>query len=134
MNAAPLSSGRTPPKNEASLCQTRVFSQLARFGLGFQTPPSPSALTTPQILGQLFPASMGAIYGRSPHGLMAAMQRPTAQTQLAGLYLAGGGAHPGAGVPMATLSGLHAAEAILSDPISAPARPKAVMRGGILTG
>ena len=134
MNAAPLSSGRPPPKNEASLCQTRVFSQLARFGLGFQTPPSPSALTTPQILGQLFPASMGAIYGRSPHGLMAAMQRPTAQTQLAGLYLAGGGAHPGAGVPMATLSGLHAAEAILNAPISAPARPKAVMRGGILTG
>jgi 1-hydroxycarotenoid 3,4-desaturase len=33
-----------------------------------------------------------------------------------GLYLAGGGAHPGAGVPMATLSGKHAAEAILTRP------------------
>ena len=48
--------------------------------------------------------------------MMAAFARPTARTAIRGLYLAGGGAHPGAGVPMATLSARHAAEAILHGP------------------
>jgi len=64
---------------------------------------------------QMFPGSDGSLYGRSPHGMMAAFARPTARTQTTGLYLVGGGAHPGAGVPMATLSAKHAAAAILSD-------------------
>ena len=52
-------------------------------------------------------------------------------TALAGLYLAGGGAHPGAGVPMALLSGAHAATAVAEDrmkptftrPTNAPPTP-----------
>jgi 1-hydroxycarotenoid 3,4-desaturase len=32
-----------------------------------------------------------------------------------GLYLAGGGVHPGAGVPMVSLSGQLAAQALLQD-------------------
>jgi 1-hydroxycarotenoid 3,4-desaturase len=47
--------------------------------------------------------------------MLASFQRPGARTALRGLYLAGGGAHPGAGVPMAALSGQHAAEAIWKD-------------------
>jgi 1-hydroxycarotenoid 3,4-desaturase len=47
--------------------------------------------------------------------MMAAFARPTARTKTKGLYLVGGGAHPGAGVPMATLSAKHAAATILSD-------------------
>jgi len=47
--------------------------------------------------------------------MMAAFKRPSARSKVKGLYLAGGGTHPGAGVPMATLSGAHAAAAILSD-------------------
>ncbi len=89
--------------------------QLARFGLTFDRTPPDSALTTPQGFATLFPGSQGSIYGRSPHGTLASFQRPTARTGLTGLYLAGGGAHPGAGVPMAALSGRHAAEAILKD-------------------
>ena len=112
MNAPP---NFTLAAGEIEQCRDRTFPQLARFGLTFgQTPPD-SALTTPAGFATLFPASQGAIYGRSPQGTLASFQRPTARTGLAGLYLAGGGAHPGAGVPMAALSGRHAAEAILKD-------------------
>ncbi len=116
MNAAPLQAGSPPNPQEAAQCQTQMQTQLSRFHLAFQTPPPPAALTTPQGWAGLFPASGGAIYGRSPQSLLAPMLRPTAATPIKGLYLAGGGAHPGAGVPMAALSGQHAAAAILSGP------------------
>ena len=78
----------------------------------------------------MFPASRGSLYGLSPHGMTAALKRPRARTSLKGLYLAGGGTHPGAGIPMACLSGRHAAEAILTDhALTLPSRPTA-MRGG----
>ena len=118
MNAAPLQAGVPPNPDETDQCQTEMLTQLSRFNLRFQTPPARAALTTPQGWETLFPASMGAIYGRSPQSLLAPMLRPTAQTRIKGLFLAGGGAHPGAGVPMAALSGQHAAAVILSGPIS----------------
>ena len=112
MNAPPKS---TLAAREIDQCRAKTFPHLARFGLTFDQAPPDAALTTPSGLATLFPGSQGAIYGRSPHGPLASFQRPTARTGLAGLYLAGGGAHPGAGVPMAALSGRHAAEAILKD-------------------
>lgn len=121
------------PKEEAQ-CRTRTFHRLKDFGLTFSPDPGIEALTTPSTLSRLFPGSQGAIYGRSPEGMMAAFQRPGARTALPGLYLAGGGAHPGAGVPMAALSGKHAAEAIRQDLISASTSAPTVMPGGISTG
>ena len=100
---------------EVSECRAKTFPPLAKFGLTFTPDPPDTALMTPQGFSTRFPASQGALYGRSPHGALASFQRPLARTRLAGLYLAGGGAHPGAGVPMAALSGKHAAEAILND-------------------
>ena len=102
------------PKDHAE-CHARTFQHLRQMGLSFSPEPGPAALTTPAMLGRLFPGSGGAIYGRSSEGTFAAFARPPARTQVAGLYLAGGGAHPGAGVPMAALSGKHAAEAVLAD-------------------
>lgn len=114
MNAAPTT--RQPPEpTEAARCQTLTFDTLARHGLSFTPMPDPVALTTPGGFAALHPGSDGSLYGRSPHGLLAAFQRPTARTRMKRLYLAGGGAHPGAGVPMATLSGQHAAAAIMRD-------------------
>jgi 1-hydroxycarotenoid 3,4-desaturase len=119
------------PPHEVDECRAKTFPQLARFGLTFTTPPPATALMTPQGFSTLFPGSQGAIYGRSPQGLLASFQRPTTRTKLPGLYLAGGGAHPGAGVPMAALSGKHAAEAILTDRISASPWPLTAMHGGM---
>jgi len=115
-------------------CQTHTFQSLARFGLTFDQLPGPEALTTPQGFENLFPASSGSLYGQSPHGMMAAFQRPTARTQIRGLYLAGGGTHPGAGVPMATISARHAAAAILSDLSSTSTSRPMATHGGMSTG
>ena len=131
MNAPPVP---RPKEEEQDICQTQIFNRFRDFGLTFTPTPSHDALTTPMGFDQLFPASQGSLYGRSPHGLMAAFKRPTARTQIKGLYLCGGGTHPGAGVPMATLSGKHAAEAMLHDQtLTLTSRPTA-MRGGTSTG
>lgn len=124
-----------PPKPTLSLhevaeCRARTFPQLARYGLHFDPTPGGPPMT-PHGFSGLFPGSQGAIYGRSPHGALASFQRPGARTKLPGLYLAGGGTHPGAGVPMAALSGRHAAEAILNDLTSATSFSQMAMRGGM---
>jgi 1-hydroxycarotenoid 3,4-desaturase len=72
-------------------------------------------VTTPEIFAQLCPGSSGALYGRASHGWMAAFQRPGSSTSIKGLYLAGGSAHPGAGVPMAAISGQLASQALCRD-------------------
>lgn len=130
---APATTEAQQPKDLDQWHQRTMQKMQAQFGLSFSPRPSPQTVTTPQTFGAMFPHSLGALYGQSPHGLMAAFQRPTARTELQGLYLAGGGTHPGAGVPMAARSGLHAAEAILSDRISTSMSSRTAMRGGMST-
>lgn len=115
LNAPPAPDGSPPALQESTQCQTLIFNRLAAFGLRFSPAPELTTLTGPQGFNDLFPASNGSLYGRSPAGMMAAFKRPTARTKVPGLYLVGGGAHPGAGVPMATLCAAHAAEAMKSD-------------------
>ena len=131
LNAPAVSSGSAQDTEEPSLCRTKTFQMLTKFGLTFAQPPQTDALTTPHHLARLYPGSQGAIYGRSPEGVMATFQRPSARTSLPGLYLAGGGCHPGAGVPMAALSGKHAAEAMISDLASASKSALTAMPGGM---
>ena len=71
--------------------------------------------TAPADFAMRFPVTGGALYGRASHGWRASFQRPAARSRLPGLYLAGGSAHPGPGVPMAALSGRQAALAMISD-------------------
>ena len=129
-NAAPTDA--LDPR-EKDTCRTRVFNQLAEFGLTFTPTPGETALTVPAEFHELFPGSFGSLYGLSPHGVTAALRRPTARTRLKGLYLAGGGAHPGAGIAMATLSGKHAAEAIRTDLALPSTSRKTAMPGGMST-
>lgn len=133
MNAAPVASGRPRDKKEFETCRMRTFDSLAAMGLTFDPVPERGALTAPADFARLFPGSQGSLYGLSPHGMTATFRRPTARTAIPALYLAGGGAHPGAGFPMALTSGRHAAEAITTDHASTfPSRPTA-MRGGMST-
>lgn len=132
LNAPPLD-GLTQAAEDFTSCHARTFQTLAGFGLRFTPLPAEGALTTPARFERMCPASLGSLYGQTPHGLMAAFQRPVARTRVTGLYLVGGGTHPGAGVPMATLSARHAVEAILSDRISTSTSQAMAMPGGIST-
>jgi 1-hydroxycarotenoid 3,4-desaturase len=98
-------------RNETDMPDTH-FRDLGEDGAEFSPVPDDTHLTTPADFDRAFPASDGSLYGRSPHGMMATFHRPGARTKVPGLYLCGGGTHPGAGIPMACLSGKHAAAAI----------------------
>ncbi len=112
----------------------QITRQMEAFGLSFSPTPNTQTVTTPQAFARMFPASGGALYGQTPHGLTAALKRPRARTAVTNLYLAGGGTHPGAGVPMATLSAKHAVEAILNDQTSTSTSHPTDTPGGMSTG
>jgi len=125
----------TPPtQKDIDRWQTQTFDRLAQFGLTFDPRPGPESLTGPAQFETLFPGSAGSLYGQSPHGLTAGLKRPRARTAIPGLYLCGGGTHPGAGVPMATLSARHAAEAIRTDLTSTSTFRPTATPGGTSTG
>lgn len=130
MNAPPM---LAPLPDEAETCRTRTFRRLAGFGLTFDPTPGTGSLTGPSGFHRLFPGSHGSLYGRSPHGLMATFRRATARSCVPGLYLAGGGVHPGAGVAMAATSGRHAAAAILTDLALRLKSPRTATPGGTST-
>ncbi|MEL7345448.1 MAG: 1-hydroxycarotenoid 3,4-desaturase CrtD [Pseudomonadota bacterium] len=130
INAAPQEHDKP---EELERCRTQTFQSLERFGLRFSPEPDKDTVTGPGGFHKLFPASTGSLYGLSPHGAMAAMKRPRARTTIPGLYLAGGGAHPGAGIAMVTLSGAHAA-AVMSADLALPSKSRpTAMRGGMST-
>ncbi len=131
MNAPPV---LRDTEQEKPPCQTLIFSRLKAFGLRFAPTPGAETLTTPAGFDALCPHTMGSLYGRSPQGMMAAFKRPTARTAVRGLYLCGGGAHPGAGVPMATLSARHAAAAIMQDQTLTSTSPRMATPGGMSMG
>ena len=130
---APATDIETPPQ-ELSQWHHQIMQRMADMGATFSPTPQVQSLTTPHHFATLFPHSLGALYGQTPHGMTAALKRPTSRTQVRGLYLAGGGTHPGAGVPMATLSARHAAEAILHDLTSTSMSPQMATHGGTSTG
>ncbi|MCX7888680.1 MAG: FAD-dependent oxidoreductase [Rhodobacteraceae bacterium] len=134
---APAAGGTAAPSaaEEYRTCLERTFATLGdRFGLTFDPLPGPEALTGPAEFARMFPGSRGALYGPSPHGTLAAFRRPAVRTSLPGLWLSGGGTHPGAGVPMAALSGMHCAHAILRAlPASTSTSRPTAMPGGMST-
>ncbi len=74
-----------------------------------------SALT-PQDIHERYKVLNGAIYGLSSHGrFMGAFKPANRSRELGGLYLAGGAAHPGPGMPMVMMSGWIAADSLDAD-------------------
>lgn len=92
-----------------------AFGLLRDCGLTIERTEAGSVQTAPQDFARLFPATGGALYGPNLHGMLGSFRRPGARSRVPGLYLSGGSVHPGAGVPMATLSGRIAAAAVLAD-------------------
>jgi phytoene dehydrogenase-like protein len=74
-----------------------------------------SALT-PQDIHDRYHVLDGAIYGLASHGRMLGAFKPANRSRdVRGLYLAGGAAHPGPGMPMVLMSGWIAADALCQD-------------------
>jgi 1-hydroxycarotenoid 3,4-desaturase len=113
VNAPASGDGNAITEEALEQCQTKTFQHLSRLGLQLQATAANSLRTTPQDFHRRFPASAGALYGQATHGWTSIFSRPGSTTPLPGLFLAGGSVHPGPGVPMAALSGLRAAEAVM---------------------
>lgn len=74
-----------------------------------------SALT-PQDIHERYNVLKGAIYGLASHGKFIGAFKPGNRSRdVEGLYLAGGAAHPGPGMPMVMMSGWIAADALDQD-------------------
>jgi len=71
---------------------------------------------TPEDIQDRYHVLSGAIYGLASHGRFLGAFKPGNRSQdLRGLYLAGGAAHPGPGMPMVMMSGWIAADALDQD-------------------
>ena len=71
---------------------------------------------TPQDIHDRYRVLDGAIYGISSHGVYQGAFKPANRSrELPGLYLAGGAAHPGPGMPMVMMSGWIAADSLDAD-------------------
>ena len=76
---------------------------------------------TPQDIHDRYKVLNGAIYGLASHGkFLGAFKPGNRSRQVKGLYLAGGAAHPGPGMPMVMMSGWIAADALDADVQRAP--------------
>jgi diapolycopene oxygenase len=71
---------------------------------------------TPQDIHDRYRVLNGAIYGLASHGrFLGAFKPGNRSREVRGLYLAGGSAHPGPGMPMVMMSGWIAADALDAD-------------------
>ncbi|MER0238640.1 1-hydroxycarotenoid 3,4-desaturase CrtD [Fulvimarina sp. MAC8] len=120
-------------RREVERCRNAALSRLRASGLTLDLAEGDISLSTPSEYSERFPGTGGALYGQVSHGSTASFQRPAARSRIPGLYLCGGSAHPGAGVPMASLSGTLAVQAIVKDLASTSRSGRAAMPGGIAT-
>jgi 1-hydroxycarotenoid 3,4-desaturase len=129
VNAPPVGDAAHFTEPEIATCTWAMLDSVSRAGLTLDLAPS-TILTTPHGFESLCPSTGGALYGPASHGWAASFRRQGSRTRIPGLYCAGGSTHPGAGVPMAALSGRLAAECLLSDRASmSRSRPMATPGG-----
>jgi phytoene desaturase len=81
-----------------------VLEVLARRGLDVRDRLRWSVARTPADLARETSSPGGSIYGTSSNGARAAFLRPANASQIPGLFLVGGSAHPGGGLPLVLMS------------------------------
>lgn len=133
VNAPPRGGEGRLSAREIDACERATFQRFERCGMSVTPSPGATTRTTPDDFAARFPGTGGAIYGAATRSWTDALSRLTARTRLAGLYLAGGSVHPGAGVPMATLSGRFAAASACEDLASTGLSLRAATSGGTST-
>ena len=82
----------------------RVLDVMARRGLDVRDRVLWREVRTPADLERATRCPGGAIYGTSSNGARAAFLRPANASPVPGLFLVGGSAHPGGGLPLVGLS------------------------------
>jgi phytoene desaturase len=90
----------------------RVLEVLAQRGCDVRDRVRWREVRTPADLARATSAPGGAIYGTASHGAWAALLRPANRSPVRGLYLVGGSAHPGGGLPIVALSAAIVAELV----------------------
>lgn len=82
---------------------------------------------TPQDINDRYGVWKGAIYGLASHGRMQGGFKPANHDpKIRGLYLAGGSAHPGPGMPMVLMSGWIAADKLDTDGLVSKTQDRAL--------
>ncbi|PCD03623.1 CrtD protein [Sphingomonas spermidinifaciens] len=132
VNAPATGDGAPLSSQEIDRCRRQMLDGVSRAGLSLDLG-SEAVLTTPRDFARLCPSTGGALYGPASHGWAASFRRQGSRTSIPGLYCAGGSTHPGAGVPMAALSGRLAADCLLRDHASMSLWHRAAMPGGMST-
>jgi diapolycopene oxygenase len=109
-----------------------IMSKLRRFGMeDIDRHIVVDRFLSPDGIERMYNAQGGAIYGLASHGRLKGGFKPRNRSRLyKGLYLAGGSANPGPGVPMVLMSGVTAARAAAADlGIARAAEPLPLGRG-----
>lgn len=102
---------------ELPLFRKKVFDRLSRVGLeNLDDRVLAETVLTPETFGSRYNLAAGSAFGLSATLLQSGPFRPTVRSRrYRNLYHVGASSHPGGGVPMVTLSGRMAAEAIEED-------------------
>jgi phytoene desaturase len=89
-----------------------IIDQIEARGISVRDRLESLTIRTPADLEASVMAPGGAIYGTSSNGARAAFMRAKNRSPIKGLYLVGGSAHPGGGLPLVGISGDLVTEAI----------------------
>ena len=90
-----------------------IINQIEAAGISIRERLEVLEIRTPLDLQESVNAPGGSIYGTSSNGARSAFARAKNRSPIKGLYLVGGSAHPGGGLPLVGLSAEMVAEAIL---------------------
>ncbi|MCW5892841.1 MAG: phytoene desaturase [bacterium] len=109
-NAPPLPAGPVPEAwPQAAAVRARCLARLAReWGADLLDGATVLAERTPVDFARQG-APRGSLYGYLPRGRFGAFRRPPMRGPVPGVFFAGGGTHPGGGVPLVMRSGRFAA-------------------------